>query len=154
MLSRRILSILLVAIMLLSSVAAISVSAEETAAEDFVPTFNTGRDNPVSKDFYRTGIVNGKNVEVYGDNVVDTPEERIALMDLRLEKGDLQLYIDAFSGEVAVKNKRVGLIPCLVQSRSPILGTIFVICKILIVTPYRLVSSYYICTSHDFHHLH
>lgn len=108
MLSRKILSILLVAIMLLSSVAAISVSAEETATEDFVPTFNTGRDNPVSKDFYRTGIVNGKNVEVYGDNVVDTPEERIALMDLRLEKGDLQLYIDAFSGEVAVKNKKTG----------------------------------------------
>ena len=108
MLVKRILSALLVSVMLLSSVMAISISAEESSEATFVPTFNTGRDKPVSEDFYTTGIVNGKNVEVYGDNVVDTPEERIALMDLRLEKGDLQLYIDAFSGEVAIKNKKTG----------------------------------------------
>ena len=108
MLVRRIISALLVAVMLLSSVFAINVFAEDKETEEFVPTFNTGRDDPVSKDFYRTGVVNGKNVAVYGDNLVDTPEERIALMDLRLEKGDLQLYIDAFSGEVAIKNKKTG----------------------------------------------
>ena len=105
---KRIISILLVAVMLLSSILAISISVDAAETASFVPTFNTSRDKPVSKEFYRTGTASGKNVAVYGDNVVDTPEERIALMDLRLEKGNIQLYIDAFSGEVAIKNKATG----------------------------------------------
>ena len=101
MLMKKIISILLVAVTLLSSVLAISVSAAD-ATQTTQPEyeFNTGRDKPVSEDFYTTGMYRGQKI--------DTPQKRINLMDLRLVKGDLELYVDAFSGEVAVKNTKTG----------------------------------------------
>ena len=99
MLMKRIISTLLVVVTLLSSVLAISVSAADaTATPEY--EFDTGRDKPVSTDFYITGMYKGQKI--------DTPQKRINLMDLRLVKGDLELYVDAFSGEVAVKNTKTG----------------------------------------------
>lgn len=102
MLIKRIISTLLVAIMLLSSILAISVSAEGEDAAKVEYEFDTDRDKPVSKDFYLDGKHSGQ--------VIDTPEKRLELMDLRLVKGDLSLYVDAYSGEVAVKNTKTGQI--------------------------------------------
>ena len=109
MLAKRIISILLVAVTLLSSVLAISVSAEgEEEQTGPVYTFNTSRANIGETDdyfsYYDSGIFGKKKVKI------DTPEERISIMDLRLVKGDLELYLDEFSGEVAVKNVKTGAI--------------------------------------------
>ena len=100
MLMKRIISTLLVVVTLLSSVLAISVSAADATQTTPEYEFNTGRDKPVSTDFYITGMYKGQKI--------DTPQKRINLMDLRLVKGDLELYVDAFSGEVAVKNTKTG----------------------------------------------
>ena len=88
---------------------AIVVNAEESATDEPVYEFNTSKSDPVSKDYYLTGKYtytdeNGKEVE----DIVDTKEERLALMDLRLQKGDFRLYVDAYSGEVAVERISTG----------------------------------------------
>ena len=108
MMIKRIIATFLAALMLFASFA-IVINAEETAKEEPVYEFNTSKSEPVNKDFYFTGKYTykdeeGKDVE----DVVDTKEERLELMDLRLEKGDYRLYIDAYSGEVAVEQISTG----------------------------------------------
>lgn len=106
MMIKRIIATFLAALMLFASFA-IVVNAEGTAAEEPVYEFNTAKDSPAMD--YLTGKYtykdeNGKEVE----EVVDTKEERLALMDLRLQKGDYRLYVDAYSGEVAVEKISTG----------------------------------------------
>ena len=98
---KRIIATFLAALMLFASFAVV-VNAEEAAAEEPVYEFDTAKDSPAMD--YLTGKYtykdeNGKEVE----DVVDTKKERLELMDLRLEKGDYRLYVDAYSGEVAVE---------------------------------------------------
>ena len=95
------------ALLMVSSALAIVASAEGESADEPVYEFNTGKDKP-SMD-YLTGKytyidAEGKEVE----DVVDTKEERLELMDLRLVKGDFRLYVDAYSGEVAVEQISTG----------------------------------------------
>ena len=107
MMIKRIIATFLAALMLFASFA-IVVNAEETASpEEPVYEFNTGKDKPAMN--YLTGEytykdADGKDVK----DIVDTKEERIALMDLRLQKGDFRLYVDAYSGEVAVEQISTG----------------------------------------------
>ena len=108
MMIKRIIATFLAALMLFASLAVV-INAEEASAEEPVYEFNTSKTNPVSNDYYLTGKYTyvdeeGKKVE----DVVDTKEERLALMDLRLEKGDYRLYVDAYSGEVAVEQISTG----------------------------------------------
>ena len=108
MMIKRIIATFLAALMLFASFA-IVVNAEESATDEPVYEFNTSKSDPVSKDYYLTGKYtytdeNGKEVE----DIVDTKEERLALMDLRLQKGDFRLYVDAYSGEVAVERISTG----------------------------------------------
>ena len=108
MLAKRIISILLVAVTLLSSVLAISVSAEGEEQAGPVYTFNTSRANIT--DAYYNYYDSGEFGKTGKKEKIDTPEDRISIMDLRLVKGDLELYLDEFSGEVAVKNVKTGAI--------------------------------------------
>lgn len=107
MMIKRIIATFLAALMLFASLAVV-VNAEEASTEP-VYEFNTSKSDPVSADYYLTGKYSykdeeGKTVE----DIVDTKEERLALMDLRLEKGDYRLYIDAYSGEAAVEQISTG----------------------------------------------
>ena len=106
MMIKRIIATFLAALMLFASFA-IVVNAEEASAQEPVYEFNTNKDKPAMD--YLTGKYtytdeNGKEVE----DTVNTKEERLALMDLRLEKGDYRLYVDAYSGEVAVEKISTG----------------------------------------------
>ena len=107
MMIKRIIATFLAALMLFASFA-IVVNAEETSTSDEpVYEFNTGKDKPAMN--YLTGEYTYKDEE--GNtvkDVVDTKEEKLALMDLRLVKGDYRLYVDAYSGEVAVEQISTG----------------------------------------------
>ena len=99
----RIISLLLTAMLLLGSLtvlSAITVYADET------DDANTGTTTTPEED--EGGSVADKleaKVESYKTTIYKTPEEKIATMGApRLEKGDYQLYIDEFSGEIALKN--------------------------------------------------
>ena len=106
MMIKRIIATFLAALMLFASFA-IVVNAEENTAEEPVYEFNTDKDKPAMD--YMTGKYTyedetGKTVE----GVVDTKEEKLNLMDLRFQKGDFRLYVDAYSGEIAVEQISTG----------------------------------------------
>ena len=110
MIKKRIIAAFLV-VMTVFSTCALLVNAQESAPEAEAPVyeFNTGKNNPVSEDFYFTGKYTttdeeGKKVT----DIVDTPQERLELMDLRYQKGDYRLYIDEYSGEIAVEKISTG----------------------------------------------
>ena len=62
--------------------------------------------------------------------------------------------IDMFQQKVTVKNKRIGLVPGLIHPGPPINSTIVILGQVPVISPYRLVCSYDIGSSHDFHHFH
>lgn len=110
MIKKRIIAAFLV-VMTVFSTFALMVNAQESAPEAEAPVyeFNTGKNNPISEDFYLTGKYTttdeeGKKVT----DTVDTPQERLELMDLRYQKGDYRLYIDEYSGEIAVEKISTG----------------------------------------------
>jgi hypothetical protein len=110
MIKKRIIAAFLV-VMTVFSTCALMVNAQESAPEAEKPIyeFNTGKNTPVAEDFYLTGKYTttdeeGKKVT----DTVDTPQERLALMDLRYQKGDYRLYIDEYSGEIAVERISTG----------------------------------------------
>ena len=104
---QRIIATFLAALMIFASFA-IVVNAEETVApEEPVYEFNTGKDKPAMN--YLTGEYTYKDAEGKTvKDVVDTQAEKLALMDLRLVKGDYRLYVDAYSGEIAVEQISTG----------------------------------------------
>ncbi len=105
----KLISVLLTVIMLMSAFAVL-VSAEEEGPKYSVTTgdgkSNMGENkNSATKDdepyLYKTGIdVNG--------NKITTPEQKLATMDYRYGTDKYELYIDAYSGEVAIKSKSTG----------------------------------------------
>ena len=110
MLIKRIISILLAVIMLMGAGTMI-ISAEgegETTAPEY--TYNTSNAAPTMN--YLNGITfaekDKKGNVVKASTWVDSPEDKLATMDLRLEKDGYRLYVDAFSGETAVQNITTG----------------------------------------------
>lgn len=93
--------------MLLASFTVV-VSAEEAEADVPEYEFNTSKSEPAMLNYltgeYERVDEEGKTVV----DIVDTKEERLELMDLRLQKGDYRLYVDAYSGEVAVEKISTG----------------------------------------------
>ncbi|MCQ2428750.1 MAG: DUF5696 domain-containing protein [Clostridia bacterium] len=87
----KILSLLLAAVMLLGCLTCMTV----TASADEATT---------------TAAEETKKEVNYLTDVFATPEDKLATMKLKLTKGDLQLYADSKSGEVAVKNAKTGQI--------------------------------------------
>ena len=118
----RIVSILLAVLMLLSSVS-FSAFAEEDVSDSYeydtnkqILDYLTGqvltRDAAgnikvnTTTGAYETQAYPGTDTKI----VVDSAQERLDYMDLRLVKGDYRLYVDAYSGEVAVENTKTGQI--------------------------------------------
>ncbi len=103
---KRIIAAFLALLMMFSALAIVA-SAEEEAADEPVYEFNTGKDKPAMN--YLSGeytYTDAEGNEV--TDIVDTKQERLDLMDLRLVKGDFKLYVDAYSGEVAVEQISTG----------------------------------------------
>ena len=105
----RIISTLLAVVMLLSAFV-MTVGATDTAENTTEYTYNTSNAQPSMS--YREGttyVAPSKEGEKPGvGEPIDTPEKKLATMDLRLEKDGYQLYVDAYSGETAVKNIATG----------------------------------------------
>ena len=94
----KLLSTLLAVIMMVSALT-IVVGAEE----DKGPVYTTNTGNVPTYDYKtRTYKVDGK------DKVIETAEEKIALMDFRYGTDKYELYVDAYSGEVAIRSKITG----------------------------------------------
>ena len=107
----KLISILLAVLMLVGSLT-ILVSADGGASTPKYST-NTGDGNSLmmpdpnneGQYLYREG----KYVDADGNvKVVSTPEEKIALMDFRYSDGEYEIYVDAYSGEVAYRNAKTG----------------------------------------------
>ena len=91
----------LLAVLMMVSAAAIVVSA----AENEGPVYSTNTGGGVPTYDYKTGTYKDAN----GNNkVIETAEEKIALMDYRYGTDKFELYVDAYSGEVAIRSKSTG----------------------------------------------
>ncbi len=115
----KIVSTLLAVLMLLSSFSVLTSAAEVSGTKyeknTDRQTLNYMTGNLLDYDEEGKLIINegtGEPIYVVDENgdkiVVDTAEERLEYMDLRLEKDGYRLYIDAYSGEVAVENVESG----------------------------------------------
>ena len=116
----KIVSTLLALLMLLSSFSFAAFAQEDMSdyyeydTNKQTLTYLTG--NVISKNDKGENIKDANNkdfvTETYPDTntkiVVDTARERLEYMDLRLEKDGYRLYIDAYSGEIAVENVATG----------------------------------------------
>ncbi|MBE6666696.1 MAG: hypothetical protein E7607_00090 [Ruminococcaceae bacterium] len=91
----------------------VGAEAEKPEGEEAAPvyTMNTGNGKSLMmsekdssgavKYFYKEG-------KAADGTVISTPEQKIAVMDLRYETETYRLYVDAYSGEVAVYSKETG----------------------------------------------
>ena len=96
---KRIVSALLSLIMLCGAFSLL-VFADETAEP--VYTYNTSNLKPTLFNYYKGQLNNDK------DAPISTPEEKLATMDLRMEKDGYRFYIDAYSGEIALQSIETG----------------------------------------------
>ena len=103
MIMKRIISTFLAVLMLVGSLTIVAGAKKEEKAPEY--QYNTGKLNPTMD--YMTGAVLDENGEAT-EEIVDTKEEKLALMDLRLEQYGYRLYVDAYSGEVAIENVATG----------------------------------------------
>ena len=99
---------LLTVVMLLSSLSALftveAFAADETA--DNAET-ETGAENESSTEEETGGSLVGEEID-YTTIIHGSPEEKLATMRLALTKGDFELYVDDYSGEVACVNTKTG----------------------------------------------
>ena len=94
---KRIIAIISTALMLMSTFTFL-VGAEDTAEPTAEYTYNTSNSTPTMN--YQTG--EWTDPETKELIIVDTEEEKLATMDLRMQSNGYQIYVDAYSGEVAV----------------------------------------------------
>ena len=96
MVMKKIISTLLAVLMLVGSFS-VMVGAQDPE-NTFTPAYNTNTSMPTIDYFNSlTDYFNASS------EVIDTEEEKLATMDCRLEKNGYRLYVDAYSGEVAVE---------------------------------------------------
>lgn len=100
----RIISLLLTALLLLGSLSALSV-VSVFAADESGSDSNTGTDTDTDGEGEEGEESSEDN---YTSKVYATPQEKLATMELKLTKGNYQLYVDDFSGEVATVNTVTG----------------------------------------------
>ncbi|MBE6632271.1 MAG: hypothetical protein E7623_06170 [Ruminococcaceae bacterium] len=102
---KRIISTFLAVLMLLGSASLVISAAESegTPASTTAYEYNTSKSAPTMD--YMTGRSDYKNPE---SELVDTAEEKLEIMDLRLEQDGYRLYVDEYSGEVAVQHVDTG----------------------------------------------
>ncbi len=107
MLIKRIISTFLALLMLISALSMV-VSAQETSTESNAPVYeyNTSKYAPTMD--YLNGKYEKKGEDGTVEVTVDTKQQKLETMDLRLEHEGYRLYVDAYSGEVAVENVVTG----------------------------------------------
>lgn len=104
MIIKRIISTFLVAFTLLGSMS-LAISAQEQASPEApVYEYNTSRNTPTMN--YLTGEY--KDPVTNKTTVISTKEQKLEVMDLRLEQNGFRMYVDEYSGEVAVENIATG----------------------------------------------
>ncbi len=102
MLMKRIISTFLLILMLLSATALTVSAAEEAAENTVVYEYNTEKGTPTLD--YMTGLYTYENENgAAGSFTVSTQAQKLETMDLRLEQDGFRMYVDAYSGEVAVE---------------------------------------------------
>ncbi len=104
MLKKRIISTFLLVLMLISSMSLAIGATEGTtegASDAPIYEYDTNRINPTIS--YLTGEMLDADGNPISNQIVDTKEEKLATMDLRLEQYGYRLYVDEYSGEVAVE---------------------------------------------------
>ena len=80
----------------------ITVGAEEAAQPEY--TYNTSNEKATIDYLDGSKFQTDKEIEdKVPKDFIDTEAEKLSTMDLRFEKDGYQLYVDAYSGEVAVK---------------------------------------------------
>ena len=95
MVIKKIISTLL-AVLMLCSACMLVISAEEV--ETFVSEYETNLSFPTID--YKLGRVDFNDAE---SALIESPEDKLATMDCRLEKDGYRLYVDAYSGEVGIE---------------------------------------------------
>ena len=97
----KLISTFLAVLMMISalSVLAGAEGTQDTEESGPVYTTNTGDGKTLMTDY-----LNSK----YKGGVVDSIEEKLSLMDYRYGNDDYEIYVDAYSGEVAVRSKSTG----------------------------------------------
>ena len=98
----KIISLLLAVMMLIGSlttVLAINVSAEESDTDTGVKEDNTTENE---------NIVTTKTPEDYTEKIYATEDEKLATMSLAFRNHGYEIYIDSYSGEVAIVNTATG----------------------------------------------
>ena len=89
---------LLLAVLMLTSALTIITSAAGTGSDE--PKYSTKTDGVPQMD-YKSGLD-------FDKNPVITPEQKLALMDYRYGDDKYELYVDGYSGEVAIRSKATG----------------------------------------------
>ncbi len=112
MLMKRIISTFLVILMLASSLSiAIMAEGESEETTTTAPVYEYNTSNADRTMNYMTGsypyCVPGKE-DPATTTCITTQEEKLEVMDLRFDNGNYRMYVDAFSGEVAVENIATG----------------------------------------------
>lgn len=109
MLIKRIISTFLALLMLVSALSMV-VSAEETSSDSdtIVYEYNTSKLTPTMDYIRGTYELKDENGTIIDTVKVDTKQKKLDTMDLRLEYEGYRLYVDAYSGEVAVENVVTG----------------------------------------------
>ena len=95
----KLISLLLAVLLMLSSLTVLSIFGASATEEEGSGT-DTGTTDKTDKE-------EDKTID-YIKQVYTNPEEKLATMDLYLTKGNYELYVDTFSGEVAYKNVTTG----------------------------------------------
>lgn len=114
----RIISLLLTVLLMLGSMTALltvgAFAAEDDEILDDSDNEVSGEDATEEGDESEDGEdSNGEastldKATTYKQTVYATPEDKIATMELKRTRGDYELYVDSYSGEVALKNKVTG----------------------------------------------
>ena len=106
---KRIISTFLAFLMLVSALSMVVGAKENTSDKNQAEyEYNTGKLKPTMD--YLTGKyqIKDENGTVVDTILVDTKQEKLDTMDLRLEHEGYRLYVDAYSGEIAVENVETG----------------------------------------------
>ncbi len=98
---KRIISTFLAVLMLMSACAVVAGAEEGETPREY--TYNTN--NTTATMDYKKGTYTAKDGTIY---TIETAEDKIAIMDYRYGNEDYELYVDAYSGEVALFSKKTG----------------------------------------------
>ncbi len=106
----RIISLLLTVLMIMGSLATVLALGVFSASAEETPSTGTGTGTGTgTSSGTETGSETGTEVETeeirdYINDIYLSPDEKLATMTLAVTKDGYELYVDYFSGEVAIKN--------------------------------------------------